>query len=378
MKNNKVLIFRQQLFKPSETFITTQGENLKRYEPIYIGRKIFGTPVAGAKYELIAKQSLFGQIFYQITRSPIIEDNIFFNKDIKLVHAHFAIDGVYALPIARKLNIPLVVTLHGFDVTRTSNDMLLSLKPSFYNYLILREKLWKEVDLFICVSDFIKQKAIEVGFPKEKLITHYIGIDVEKFIYRKKLPDKKIVLHVARLVEKKGTTFLLKALFEAKKTIPDIKLIIIGEGPLRQALVDEVNLLNLNDNVEFLGVQPNSVVKEWLNKASVMCVPSVIASNGDAEGLGIVNLEAAAMGVPVIAFNSGGIPEAVLNNKTGYLVEEKNYLELSKKMIDLLESKELADRISKNAREFILSNHNQIEQCRKLEDIYNLIVGDCK
>lgn len=371
MKNKKVLIFRQQLFKPSETFITAQAENLVNYTPIYVGRKKYGDSPQNSKTILLANNSLFDQIKYVCFRSSKKNVVSEFKNNVKLIHAHFAIDGVYAMKLANELNIPLVVTLHGFDVTRSQQDMLLDFKPSFYNYFLHRNELFERVDKFICVSDFIRQKAISAGFPENKLVTHYIGIDVDQFKFRENPPDDQIILHVARLVEKKGTTYLLKALAHIKQNIPNVKLIIIGDGPLRAELEDEMKQLDLEKNVEFLGVQPNSVVKKWLEKASLMCVPSIVADNGDAEGLGIVNLEAAAKGVPVVAFSSGGIIEAVLNNETGYLVQEKNYLELSKRLLTLLNDTSLQKRLGKNARRFVEINHNQSLQNTKLESIYN-------
>lgn len=370
MKNKKILIFRQQLFKPSETFITAQAENLVNYTPIYVGRKEYGEAPKNSETVLLADPSLLKQIKYVCSRSPKKEVVYKFKDNIKLIHAHFAIDGVYAMKLAKELDVPLIVTLHGFDVTRSLKDMLLDFKPSFYNYVINKKELFERADKFICVSDFIRQRAIEAGFPEKKLITHYIGIDVEKFSFREKILDDQIILHVARLVEKKGTTYLLKALAQVKENIPNVKLVIIGDGPLKAKLEDETKELGLQKNVDFLGVQPNIVVQKWLEKASLMCVPSIVAENGDAEGLGIVNIEAASKGVPVVAFSSGGIVEAIVDNETGYLVEEKNYLELSQKLITLLKDRDLCRRFGENARKFVEINHNQSKQNKILESIY--------
>jgi colanic acid/amylovoran biosynthesis glycosyltransferase len=375
MKNKKILIFRQQLFKPSETFITAQAENLVDYTPIYVGRKEYGEAPKNSETVLLADPSLLNQIKYVCSRSPKKEVVSKFKDNIELIHAHFAIDGVYAMKLAKELDVPLIVTLHGFDVTRSLKDMLLDFKPSFYNYFINRKELFEKADKFICVSDFIRQKAIEAGFPENKLITHYIGIDVEQFSFREKLPDDQIILHVARLVEKKGTTYLLKALAQVRENIPNVKLVIIGDGPLRSKLEDEAKSLDLEENVEFLGVQPNTVVKKWLDKASLMCVPSIVADNGDAEGLGIVNLEAAAKGVPVVAFASGGIVEAVVDGVTGYLVPEKNIKLLSKRMVEILSNKELQVKLGKQSRDYVVLKHNQRKQNIKLEDLYKEIVN---
>lgn len=374
MKNKKILIFRQQLFKPSETFITAQAENLVDYTPIYVGRKEYGEAPKNSETVLLADPSLLNQIKYVCSRSPKKEVVSKFKDNIKLIHAHFAIDGVYAMKLAKELDVPLIVTLHGFDVTRSLKDMLLDFKPSFYNYFINRKELFEKADKFICVSDFIRQKAIEAGFPENKLITHYIGIDVEQFSFREKLPDDQIILHVARLVEKKGTTYLLKALAQVRENIPNVKLVIIGDGPLKAKLEDETKELGLQKNVDFLGVQPNIVVQKWLEKASLMCVPSIVAGNGDAEGLGIVNIEAAAKGVPVVAFSSGGVVEAVVNDTTGYLVAEKNIGILAEKLVKILSNNDLRSELGKQARDYVVLTHNQKVQNSILENIYNSVI----
>jgi len=211
MKNN-ILIYRNQLFKISESFITNQAQNLKSFKAIYIGRKSFGKAPLGSKVISMDNLSFIENLKYVLFR-----DVSYFHKraviyNPKLIHAHFGVEGVYALNLAKKLNIPLVTTFHGFDATTSTKSFLFSKKPAWLNYLLFRKELAKEGDLFICVSDFIRQKVIELGFPEEKTITHYIGIDTN--IQRDKniqKPPYKTILHVARLTEKKGTAYLIDA-----------------------------------------------------------------------------------------------------------------------------------------------------------------------
>jgi glycosyltransferase involved in cell wall biosynthesis len=127
-------------------------------------------------------------------------------------------------------------------------------------------------------------------------------------------------LFVGRLVEKKGCAFLLQAVAEVKRSFPSIQTVVIGDGPLRPSL--EQLAAQLGISCRFLGAQPDTAVREWQSVARVFCAPSVMATNGDSEGLGTVFAEAQAMGAPVVSFRHGGIPEIVLHGQTGLLAPE--------------------------------------------------------
>lgn len=147
------------------------------------------------------------EIVNAITTSQLPYQSVLKSQPLDLIHAHFAIDGLYALKLAQKKGIPLVTTLHGFDVTVSNKDLLASRSPARINYLLHQHKVKSQGDKFICVSDFIARRALQHGFPESKIIQHYIGIDVNKYQPRAKEDDQGIILHVARLVEKKGQPF---------------------------------------------------------------------------------------------------------------------------------------------------------------------------
>ena len=189
-----------------------------------------------------------------------------------------------ALPLARRLGIPLIVTLHGSDVTAKIN-----FRQRYQN-------LWKKTSLFICVSEFIQPKAIDAGFPKEKLRVLYIGVDHDVFHPRSEPKNRDLALFVGRLVEKKGCSMLLHAIAKVKENYPRIQTVVIGDGPLRPSL--ERLAAKLGISCRFLGPQPGAAVRKWLSAARVFCAPSVTASNGDSEGLPTVVVEAQSNGSP--------------------------------------------------------------------------------
>jgi len=148
---------------------------------------------------------------------------------------------------------------------------------------------------------------------------------------------------------------------------------VIGDGPERENI--EQLARDESVPVEFLGSQPPAVVKEWMNRARVFSVPSHRAANGDSEALGLVFLEAQAMELPVASFHHGGIPEAVRNGETGYLVEEGDSEALADSISRLLGDSELRRRLGRLGRRHVIENFDRFASTRALESIYDEVAG---
>ena len=206
---------------------------------------------------------------------------------------------------ARAAACRCVVTLHGADVTVRGSQ------PDRY------KRLGEEASLFLCVSKFIRDRALEAGFPSQKLLVHCIGIDRDLFSPSPEPEVSQDVLFVGRLVEKKGCEYLLRAMRLVQQAHPQCELIIIGDGPLRPSL--EALATELKLRCQFRGAQPAARVRESLRRARIACAPSVTAADGNSEGLPTVVGEALAMGVPVVATRHAGIPEIVIPHVTGLL-----------------------------------------------------------
>ncbi|EPA9167945.1 glycosyltransferase [Enterobacter hormaechei] len=371
-------IFRNQLFKGSEVFIQQQAEALQCFDKCYIGRRLIGTKPEGSVACVLNEHgNVYGKLAEMvnaITTSQLPYQSVLKSQPLDLIHAHFAIDGLYALKLAQKKGIPLVTTLHGFDVTVSNKDLLASRSPAWINYLLHQHKVKSQGDKFICVSDFIARQALQHGFPESKIIQHYIGIDVNKYQPRAKEDDQGIILHVARLVEKKGTAVLINAVKQVKLLNPDVKLVIIGEGPLLDGLKAQVTSLGLDQTVTFTGALPHVDVMAWMRKASMLVLPSITAKTGDAEGLGMVLLEAAVTGVPVIGTQHGGIPEAIIDEQTGFLVKERDDKQLADRISYLSNNENIRFIMGTNAREFVNQKFNLSQQTTKLGNIYQKLL----
>jgi len=259
-----------------------------------------------------------------------------------------------------------VVSLHGYDVNQSDDNL-----P--WLYLRRRDLLKAHASRFICVSGFIRRQALARGFPADKLVVHYTGIDTDFFREDPDVPRRPIILFVGRLAPSKGCEYLIRAMVRVREVIPEAKLVVIGDGPLRKELKQQAT--TLLQNFEFLGVQPPAVVRDWMNRATVFSSPC-IATSGDEEGFGMAFTEAQAMGLPVVSCVSGGIPEAVAHEKTGFLVPERDWEALSVKLLLLLQNQSLWRRFSEAGRARARGLFDIKSQATVLENIYDGVLEE--
>ena len=243
-------------------------------------------------------------------------------------------------------------------------------RGQFYRELYFRnrDRLFQEADSFIAVSNFIRSQLIQKGCPPEKIQVNYIGIDLDKFTSNTEVKREPIVLFVGRLIEKKGCEYLIRAMAEVQSRMPDVELVIIGDGVLRDSLEDLAS--RLLNRYRFLGVQPSEMVKNWMQKASVLAAPSLTTSQGESEGLPMTILEAMAMKLPVVSSKHAGIPEAIIHEQNGLLIAEKDTHALTKYLLDILENPLLQKQFAEEVRRAVEQKFDQKKNIRELERIY--------
>ncbi|MET0658483.1 MAG: glycosyltransferase [Steroidobacteraceae bacterium] len=373
----RVLIFRSRLLPASETFIQAQAAALTRYEPYFLGRKrVRGLELPTERQCVINESRLLGRVYDRLfTSSGYLPARV--RRELKriqpaLVHAHFAVDACLALPLARALGVPLVVTMHGYDVTTSDEVFKRRSDRALRQFPERRVQLFREAEQFIAISNFIRASAERLGCPPERTRVLYIGIDEQRFTPSTQERTRPLVLFVGRLVPKKGGEHLLNAMTLVQQQVPSAELVLIGDGPLRQTLEAQARGLR---NVTFLGAQPPTIVREHLQRASVFCVPSIAAPNGDNEGLGMVFLEAQASAIPVVSFDSGGVSEAVQQGVTGLLAQPGDDAALASHITRLLQDSELKQQMGAAGRARVEQQFSLRKQTALLEDLYDEIVG---
>jgi colanic acid/amylovoran biosynthesis glycosyltransferase len=350
-----VALFRAPVFNASETFVRAQATGLRRYQPLVVGREDKGNIPPELAGRVLLRPSAG-----QVRRfAPV------------LVHAHFGTDGLSALPLAERLGVPLVTSLRGYDVTRSNAALLLSARLSWVKYALRRRALQRRGTLFLAVSDALKRQAIARGYPAARTRTHYNGVDLDRFPAGPGGPET--ILFVGRLVEKKGVDSLLHAFAIVLRTRPDASLVILGEGPLRPRLEGLAG-----ESVRFLGGQAPADVAAWMRRATVLAAPSVTARDGDAEGLPNVILEAAASAMPAVGSDHSGIPEAIVEGETGFIVPERDAEALAARLMTILSDPDLRGRMGAAARAMAERSFDFERQMRRLEEIYDEVrAGRC-
>lgn len=371
--SHRVIVFRHELFKRSEPFIVRQAEAVSGFKPMYVGRRRFGDSPAGAEHFALWEDrptTLTTKLIQLATRDPSGYVQYPPCRSAALAHAHFGVEGVYALPLARSLDIPLVTTFHGFDATTSMGSLLRSRKPSWVNYALHRRALARRGQLFLCVSEHIRQRVLALGFPEQRTLLHYIGVDTESLAPVWERPGGPTILHVGRLVEKKGCADLLRAFALLTTKHADAELHIVGEGPLLGLLQELASQLGIARRVTFFGSLPGERVLDLMRTATLLCQPSVTAASGDTEGLPIVLLEACALGLPIVATRHAGIPELVSEGRTGVLVDERSVEALSIALDDVLSESTARLAMAMAARKRVEDQFDLTKQSLALGDIY--------
>lgn len=378
----RLAIFRAKLLPISETFIRQQTRFLGSWKPVLVGtqRVPNGLALDGIDHTILPRRGRFVSALRSIMTlpaGPVVR--ALRELDVRFVHAHFATDAVDVWPSARAAGLPLLVTLHGFDIN-TRQDWWESGRagPVMRTYpRRLRIMALDPAVRFIAVSNALKERAVGLGIPQHKIDVSYIGVDTQLFTpngLSAGLRSRRI-LFVGRMVEKKAPLLLVRAFASIRTHIPDAELVMIGEGPL----LEEVRKLatTLHVPVTLPGPCSAEAVIGHLNQARVLCLPSVTAANGDAEGFGLAILEAQACGVPVVTSALGGATEGLVSGKTGDCFPEGDQVALESCLTRWLLDEHLAEAGSRAARKFVVENFDIRGCTRNLERAYDALVKEC-
>lgn len=208
------------------------------------------------------------------------------------------------------------------------------------------------------------------------------GIDIEHFSPERaesslraelNLEGKKVIVSVGRLVKRKGQDRLIEALPSIRKAIPNAHLLFVGQGSYEKYLKNLVRKEGLAEAVTFVGRVRFADLPKYFGVGDLFAMPSRSRFAGlEVEGLGIVYLEASSCGIPVVAGASGGAPDAVVEGRTGLVVDGNNVDEISRVIVDLLSNEELRKEMGNNGREWVLAQWSWKFWSQRFAEILNL------
>ena len=273
-----------------------------------------------------------------------------------VVHAHWLIPQGIVQSFFKK---PYIVTGHGGDVVSLNKGIMRKLKV----------RCLKKARHVTVVSEYLKGRVQEL-VPEIEPEVISMGVDTRKFGRQYRVEnyfgqgDKRVVLFVGRLAEKKGVAYLI----EAMKQI-DALLVIVGNGPLRKTLEEQAEQVG-KDRIRFLGEKTHEELKKIYASADIFVAPSVTAKDGDQEGLGLVLLEAMASGLPVVASKSGGITQIIKDGENGLLCEEKCVWQLAENICALLNDECLYKKIAENGNRTVKA-YDYVQTTEKYMQIIN-------
>ena len=354
------------------TFVKDLSYELSKYfnvnvlVPHYKGLKLYDSKEKLKIYRFIyfyptsLEKLAYGGILPNLKKNPLlwIETPFLFlseliktfeiikKENIEVLHTHWIFPQGLVGAISKKFfKIKHLSTIHAGDIIALK-------KIPFSNYII--NFIVKNTDKITSVSSFGKNKLLEIANKSlkeeinKKVRILPMGTYLEQFKKRKlKRGRVKNILFVGRLAEKKGVSYLIKAISLLNK---EVRLLIIGDGPLKKDLLSLTNKLNLKNKIEFLGYKTGKEKLKYFFDADLLVVPSIVTKIGDTEGLPVVIMEGLASGLPIIATDVGGIKEIIKNGYNGLIIKEKNSKEIANKIKLVIENNKFKRRLSINAK----------------------------
>ena len=250
----------------------------------------------------------------------------------------------------------IVALTHGHEVWWAKIPILKS----------LLKKIIKDVDHLGYLGDFTKGEIAKISNQPQKFLQIAPGIDTEHFapksargdlIEKYRLDGRRVIVSVGRLVHRKGQDELVKAMPKILEQFPDAILLFVGEGPIKQMLFNSAKQLGVLPKVVFAGRVSHHDLPDYICLGEIFAMPVRSRFSGlEVEGLGIVYLEASACGLPVIVGNSGGAVDAVLDQKTGLLVDGTKSDQIADAICELLANPERAKQMGAAGRDWVINN----------------------
>lgn len=277
-----------------------------------------------------------------------------------LLHAHYA--SSYGFVGAASGFHPFVISVWGSDIVGFP-------ERSLFHRKIIKYSLG-QADIITVTSKMLEKLTGEFASPKKRLIRIPFGVDLNKFRPESRENKKTgITLGVIKRLDRKyGIEYLIKAFALVEKRYSDTRLLIVGDGSLRSKLKKLAFQLGCDKKIKFLGNVPHFQIPKILNEMDIFVMPSL------QESFGVAALEASACQLPVIASNVGGVPEVILDKKTGLLIPPQDPSAIAEAVIYLIENPDLRQKLGEFGRNFVMKNYDWHENAKRMENLYQKVL----
>ncbi len=287
-------------------------------------------------------------------------------SSIQLLHTHFAyLPGVAATVIAELLNLPVTVTIHAYDIYSPNNNLLCLVA--------------KKTNRIVAISEYNKKNVLAIcpGLDEQQVAVIHCGINPKLFQSTSHSTNQTLsIISVGSLVEMKGHQHLIRACKILKESGLNFHCQIFGGGPLLETLTQLIEQLEINDVVTLRGACLRPVILEAYKKSDIFILASIVANDGDRDGIPVVLMEAAAMQLPIISTTVSGIPELVQQNVNGLLVSERNSEALAKAVIHLAADEQLRIRFGNDGAKIVEQNFALKGNIAQLANLFRGVVAE--
>lgn len=288
-----------------------------------------------------------------------------------VIHAHWIVPqglvGLLAAAACGGKRPALVCTSHGADLFALRGLLARQLKGC----------VARRAAALTVVSAAMKARALELGARPERVRVMPMGIDARQRFAPDPSSERRRdeLLFVGRLVAKKGVGHLLDALALVRRTLPDVRLTLVGAGPLEAELRAQALARGLDAHVVFAGAVANEELAPYYRRAAALVVPSVVTPEGDQEGLGLVIGEALACECPVVASDLPAIRDLVHDGMTGFLARPGDATDLADKIVRMLGDPGRAARLAREGRGLVLERFDWQTVGRGYEELLSAVAG---
>lgn len=370
-----LLIACPNKFRYSETFIHNQIEALSPkllvYEGWYPSVQPNGQSFLPFPLNILAIRGglrrYFPNLYHQIF--TYLFAKYLKNNQIDLVLANYGPMGAMLADACEQAGVPLAVHFHGFDAYHVE-----TLKKFEVGY----QKMFRQAQVLIAVSKDMQAQLIGIGASAAKVIWNPYGVNLEQFGGAKPEKQAPVFISVGRFTAKKSPQNVLKAFAQTHQVCPEARLLMVGDGELWEEAKQLANELAVSQEVTFLGVKKPTEVASLLLEVRAFVQHSMRAANGDSEGTPNTVLEASATGLPIIGTRHAGIKDAVVEGETGFLVDEGDVKGMAEAMIRLANDAELAGKMGKAARGYMVEHFSLPHRTARLKEILSGVLNISK